>query len=190
VPHFVALAIAIMRILLVRKRRFVVAGFLLWLATGQPANSQIGTGSIVGTVIDGSGAVVPNVEIVVNNVDTNVFRSTATTSTGDYSVTGLLPGRYSVTAERPGFRVTTVPGFRLEVDQTARVNITLAVGSATQNIIVQDTAPVLQTESATVGTVINNRQISNLPLNGRSFLDLATLAPGTTFTKDPRSESG
>jgi hypothetical protein len=175
---------------LVRKRKFILAGFLLWLATGQPASSQIGTGSIVGTVIDSSGAVVSDVEIVVNNVDTNVFRSTSTTSSGDYSVTGLLPGRYSVTAERSGFRVTTVPGFKLEVDQTARVNITLAVGSATQNIIVQDTAPVLETESATVGTVINNRQISNLPLNGRSFLDLATLAPGTTFTKDPNTVFG
>ena len=175
---------------LVRQRKFILVGFLLWLAMGQPASSQIGTGSIVGTVIDGSGAVVPDVEVVVNNVDTNVFRTTATTSSGDYSVTGLLPGRYSVTAEKPGFRVTSVPGFKLAVDQTARVNITLSLGSVTQNVIVQDTAPILETESATVGTVINNRQISNLPLNGRSFLDLATLAPGTTFTKDPNTVFG
>src|SRR4030088_1252067 len=139
--------------LLVRKRKFILAGFLLWLATGQPATSQIGTGSVVGTVNDASGAVVPDVEIVVNNVDTNVFRTTATTSSGDYSVTGLHPGRYSVTAEKAGFRVTTVPAFKLEIDQIARVNISLAVGSALQNVVVQDTAPVLETESATVGTV-------------------------------------
>jgi len=174
----------------VRTRKPILAGFLLWLVTGLPASSQIGTGSVVGTVSDVSGAVISNVEVVVNNVDTNVFRTTTTTSSGDYSVTGLHPGRYSVTAEKSGFRVTTVPAFRLEVDQTARVNITLGVGSATQNVIVQATAPVLETESATVGTVINNRQVSNLPLNGRSFLDLATLAPGTTFTKDPNTVFG
>ncbi len=173
-----------------RIRKPILAGFLLGLVTGLPASSQIGTSSVVGTVSDVSRAVIPNVEVVVNNVDTNVFRTTTTTSSGDYSVTGLHPGHYSVTAEKPGFRVTTVPAFSLEVDQTARVNITLGVGSATQNVIVQATAPVLETESATVGTVIDNRQVSNLPLNGRSFLDLATLAPGTTFTKDPNTVFG
>ena len=176
-----------MKTLRVRTAIFVLAGILFGLATGMPANAQIGTGSIVGTVSDASSAVVPDVEIVVNNLDTNVFRTVSTTSSGDYSVTGLPPGRYSVTAEKAGFRVTSVPGFKLEVDQVARVNITLTVGSTTENVVVQESAPVLETESATVGTVINNRQISNLPLNGRSFLDLATLAPGTTFTKDPNT---
>src|ERR1700716_1572136 len=145
----------------------LLGGILLWLTAGVSANAQIGTGSIVGNVVDPSGAAVPDVEIVVNNVDTNVFRTTGSTSSGDYSVTGLLPGRYSVTAEKAGFRVTSVPAFKLEIDQIARVNISLAVGSALQNVVVQDTAPVLETDSATVGTVINNRQISNLPLNGR-----------------------
>ena len=169
-----------MHIFRVRSAIFMLAAILSVLATEIPANAQIGTGSVVGTVSDASGAVVPDVEIVVNNIETNVFRTISSTSSGDYSVTGLLPGRYSVTAEKSGFRVTSVPGFKLEVDQIARVNITLSVGSTTENVVVQESAPVLETESATVGTVINNRQISNLPLNGRSFLDLATLAPGTT----------
>ena len=165
----------------------LLGGILLWLAAGVPANAQIGTGSIVGNVIDPSGAAVPDVEIVVNNVDTNVFRTTGSTSSGDYSVTGLLPGRYSVTAEKAGFRVTSVSAFKLEVDQIARVNIKLEIGKTTEKVVVQDTAPLLETESASVGNVITNRQVSNLPLNGRSFLDLATLAPGTTFTKDPNT---
>src|SRR5712664_1427724 len=99
---------------LVRISKFILAGVVLWLAAALPASSQIGTGSIVGTVSDASGALVPDVEVVVNNVDTNVFRTTTTTSSGDYSVTGLLPGRYSVTTEKAGFRVTTVRGFKLE----------------------------------------------------------------------------
>jgi len=168
--------------------RSVLVCVAIGLAVVPCARAQIGTGSINGVVVDQSGAAVPGAKITAVNVDTDIRRVVFSTPAGDYTLTSLQPGNYSLAAEKAGFKITSVPAFELQVDEKAQVNITLQVGQASQMVTIKGEAPLLDTTSATVGQVIDNQRIVDLPLNGRNFLDLSTLGPGVTFTKDPNTE--
>jgi hypothetical protein len=139
-------------------------------------------GEITGVVEDSSGAVLPNALVTVTNLGTNFTRSVSTNSAGTYTFPALLPGRYNVRAEIAGFQPEVRTGVELQVQQTARLDFHLSVGSVTEAIEVQGGAPMLATEDATVGTVIENRRIVELPLNGRNFLSLIALSPNVTAT--------
>src|ERR1700682_508262 len=137
-------------------------------------------GAITGEVRDPSGAAAPNASVTATNVATNVARSTTTNESGVYSFPDLIPATYQVKVSDPGFQTTTST-VEIQVQQTARVDVTLTVGQSTQTVEVSAAAASLTTESATVGTVIAEKNINDLPLNGRNFLQLVALAPNVTY---------
>jgi hypothetical protein len=139
---------------------------------------------IVGTVLDASGAVVPGATVHVTNVGTNATRTTTTNGQGEFSVPNLRPAQYQIRVEMSGFRTTTVPPFDLRIGEVARRSVSLEVGTEAQTVEVSAQAPLLQTDTAAVGQVVNQRQIEQLPLNGRNLVQLATLSAGVA-PKDP-----
>jgi hypothetical protein len=134
-------------------------------------------GQVTGVVTDPSGSVVVGATVIVTNSQTNVARTTNTNSAGNYTFAALQPGTYSVKAEMQGFQGEVREGVELQVEQIARIDFHLRVGAVTETVEVAGGAPLLSTESATVGTVIDNNRIVELPLNGRSFTQLIALSP-------------
>jgi len=138
-------------------------------------------GEITGEVHDQSGAAAPNATVTVTNAGTNAARSTTTNDAGIYTFPSLVPGNYQVKVELQGFQPVVRTGIELQVQQTARVDFTLSIGQATQAIEVAGAAQLLTTENATVGTVIGQKSIEDLPLNGRNFLQLVALSPNVSY---------
>jgi hypothetical protein len=159
-------------------RSFLLA-FALFLPLGV-AFAQT-SGSITGEVKDQSGAVAPNAAVTVTNSETNVARSTTTNAAGIYSFPDLTPGTYQVKVAAAGFSTVVKTNIELQVQQTARIDFNLSLGQATQTVEVSASGALLSTENATVGTVIEEKRISELPLNGRNFFSLVALAPNVTF---------
>src|SRR6202158_6028136 len=145
-------------------------------------------GEISGEVKDPSGAVAPGVKVRATNTETNVMRETLTNTSGIYNFPSLNPGTYSITVDAPGFQPMR-SNIELQVQQMARVDFTLTVGQASQTIEVSATATLLNTEDATVGTVIEQKRITDLPLNGRSFFSLVALSPNVSFGFTPAQQA-
>ena len=139
---------------------------------------QIDTGSIVGRVADPTGSAVPNAVILVTNTATNVTAATHTNSDGQYQVTALPPGVYSVKASAAGFATEIASAIEIHVQSRPSVDFTLKLGQISDVVEVTSTAPLLQTQTADVGGVVESQQIVDLPLNGRRYADLALLEAG------------
>ena len=154
----------------------LLIGLVIVLAGIAPA--QIDTGSIVGIVKDSSGAVLPKATVTATNSATNVSFTTATNTAGEYQFNDLIPGDYSVRATAPGFASQVVPNIHIDVQSRPSVDFALQVGNVNQTVEVQSIAPLLDTQTATLGGVVTTRQIEDLPLNGRRYADLALLEPG------------
>jgi Carboxypeptidase regulatory-like domain/TonB dependent receptor len=142
------------------------------------AQAQMATAELAGNVLDTSGAAIPNATVTAINVGTGIAHSTVSEKGGDYVITDLPPGDYTLTVEAAGFRKLEQSGVSLQINQQARVDLTLQVGQAAETVSVTGHPPLLESESSSVGTVINQQLTNELPLNGRNFVQLATLSPG------------
>jgi Carboxypeptidase regulatory-like domain len=160
-------------------RRFLPILGLLCVLSGIASAQTFG--EITGEVKDPSGAVMPNASVTVTNTATNVARSTVTNTSGVYSFPDLVPGTFQVKVVAPGFDTVVKTGIELQVQQAARIDFDLRVGQSTQTVEVSGLAALLTTETATVGTVIEIKRITDLPLNGRNFFSLVALSPNVTF---------
>jgi hypothetical protein len=143
-------------------------------------SGQAFTGSLSGLVTDPSGAPIPQVAITVTDVNRNVNISSTTNQDGFYSVSPLPPGTYRVRAEKEGFRQYVLDTLNLSAQQKAGIDIALQVGAVSESVEVTAEAQLLQTNSSELSTVTDNRQIANLPLNGRNVQSLVLLTPGVT----------
>src|SRR3989441_2512875 len=145
-----------------------------------PAVAQTQAG-ISGVIHDPSGAVIPGVTVTVTNPATNFVRSAISNEAGVYNFPSLQPGQYDIKVELPGFRTITQKDVELQVQQSARLDFTLQVGELSQTVEVSGAAALIATENATVGTVIENKRIIEMPVNGRNFLQLASLSPNVSY---------
>src|SRR3954467_9619235 len=156
----------------------VFFGVCVLLLIGLPAVAQVDRGTIVGTVTDPSGARISDAVVVITNRDTGEPIHLTTNSEGDYNARLVKIGNYSVSATKQGFERTIQQSVDVAVNQSVRVDLVLKLGAASETVEVSGAAPLLQTETSSLGTIETEKRISDLPLNGRNFIQLAYLGPG------------
>jgi hypothetical protein len=157
---------------------------LLVLFAALPGFAQQNTGSIYGSVIDPTGAAVPGAQVTLQSLDTGYNRQVATGGAGDYFATPLPVGIYEVTVTKAGFQSQVHTNLTLQLQQRLEVDFTLQLGKSTQTVEVTGAANLLQVNDASIGEVVTNQQINELPLNGRNIYQLVALTPGVTTAPD------
>ncbi len=155
-----------------------------------PVVAQLPTATILGVAKDSSGGVLPNVTVTITNVDTGATRAVKTGDDGEYQAPELPVGHYEERAEHPGFKTVTRKGITLEVTQQAVINLDFEVGAADQQVVVTEEAPMVNTQNATLGGTVNETKMTELPLNGRNYIDLALLQPGVDKDKNQGNQQG
>src|SRR6202158_1063150 len=140
--------------------------------------AQVAGGTITGTVVDSSGRLLPNASVSITNVATGINRSVTTNEDGLYIAPNLLPASYELTFSGPGFKTEVRSGIELTVGATVSMNMTMQVGGSQETVQVQTDAPLVELATSDISAVVNASTVRELPLNGRSWTDLATLQPG------------
>jgi hypothetical protein len=164
---------------------------LLLVFASTLANAQVTTADLVGTVTDSTGAVLPNASVTVKNTATGISRKTTTDQSGNYAFSLLQIGQYDLLVSAPGFKDFKVAGLSLAVGERRRANAELALGSSTEAIqVTGDATPALQTENATVSSVVPGNEVQNVPLNGRNFINLVQVQPGVNAGQPTSIASG
>ncbi len=170
---------------------WLLAAMLIAVFIGIPtAKAQVLYGTLTGTVTDQSNAVVPDVTVTVTNQDTGAVRTATTSGQGDYRVTNMLPGTYTVSLQQAGFSGYTQKNVTIEINREVRLDVTLQPTGVTQTVMVTGAAPTLQTETAEVNHEISEQQISQLPVTssqGRNYQSLYTLIPGAAAVQEQNS---
>jgi hypothetical protein len=140
-------------------------------------SAQTTYGSLTGTVADSSGAAIADAQVTLTNVGTSEKRTQTTGADGLYDFVNLIPGRYSLEAEKTGFKRVTRPEVVVEVQQSVRIDLAMQVGDVSQTVEVSGETPLLQSETSSIGQVVEERKADELPLNGRNVFNLVSLAP-------------
>jgi Carboxypeptidase regulatory-like domain/TonB dependent receptor-like, beta-barrel len=163
------------------RSKIIATGIVLvLLACASMARAQTATGGVNGNVTDPSGAVVPGATVKLTNEATQLETLSKTNETGNYVFVGVQPGTYTLKLEMAGFKSVEAKGFKVDVSQTVTQNFTFEVGGVTETVEVDFAAPLVNSTSSELGTVIEQRVVGDLPLNGRNFTQLLTLTPGAT----------
>jgi Carboxypeptidase regulatory-like domain len=150
----------------------------VFLVSSQCAYGQVDQGAITGTILDSSGAVVPNAQVTLLNTDQGITLEVKSDGNGSYTFSPVRAGHYTITVTAQGFAKTAQKNLTVNVAQVMQVNVSLKLGAATETVEVNTAPPLLQTEEASVGQVIGAEQVNALPLNGRNFTFLAQLGAG------------
>jgi hypothetical protein len=148
------------------------------LLSSSPVFAQVDQGAVTGLITDSTGAVVPNAQVTLTNMDNGLVMQNTTSSSGEYTFSPVRIGNYSISATGQGFATTTQKDLKVSVQQRLAVNLQLKPGSTTETVEVSTTVPLMQTEDASVGQVVDGHTINNMALNGRNFTFLAQLAAG------------
>lgn len=168
-----------------------VAALLLGLFLCMATNAQVAGGSLSGTVTDPSGGQVPNATVVIKNVATGVDRTLTTNANGYYTAPNLLPGEYQINISATGFNTSSKSGITINVGSQQTYDAVLQIGTVTHTVEVSTDAPSVQLQSSDISATVNSTTVRELPLNGRSWTDLAALQPGvSTIQTQPSFSSG
>jgi hypothetical protein len=171
-------------------RALVFAMAALLLVWGVVAEAQTFRGTILGTVMDSSGAAVSGATVTVKNLDTGLTRVVTTSDDGSYNVPELPIGSYTVSVEKTGFRIGVVSGLRVEVSTQVRADVTLQPGEITQKVeVTGESLPQVETTTNTLGGIVEASVVTNLPINGRDFQKLIYLVPGVSGSPDQITDS-
>ena len=167
--------------------RFLPYFFVISMIAATFSKAQTTTASFQGTVADATGAVLPGAQVTASNVETGLKRTTTTSDEGRFLLSELPPGSYEITVTLPGFDTLVRKGMTLTVGQQASLRLTMNVGTVDQHVIVTGDAPLVETTQSSVSGVVEEKRITDLPLNGRDFTQLALVEPAVVSLRNTGS---
>lgn len=169
--------------------RILLSSAILVVLSASPLLAQT-YGEVTGHISDPSGAAIPGAKITLTNTATNAARTALSTDSGDYTFPAVAPGVYNIRAEQTAFKTANSSGIRVQVQQTVRLDFTLEVGQVSESVEVSAAAQLLESDSMSVGTVVENKGVTELPLNGRNYLGLVALAANANTLSANSGQAG